>query len=50
MRVHFREKYGKKGEEILYVTPDGMYSTTKMHQMPFFLTASLFMQLSVAAI
>lgn len=23
MRVHFREKYGTKGEEILYVTPAG---------------------------
>lgn len=25
MRVHFREKYGTKGEEILYVTPAGKY-------------------------
>lgn len=24
MRVHFREKYSSKGEEILYVTPAGM--------------------------
>lgn len=24
MRVHFREKYGTKGEEILYVTPAGI--------------------------
>lgn len=23
MRVHFREKYGTRGEEILYVTPAG---------------------------
>lgn len=22
MRVHFREQYGTKGSEILYVTPD----------------------------
>lgn len=35
MRVHFREKYGKKGEEILYVTPDGMCLKT-IHQMPLF--------------
>lgn len=24
MKVHFREQYGKSGEEILYVTPAGM--------------------------
>lgn len=25
MKIHFREKYGTKGEEILYVTPAGKY-------------------------
>lgn len=24
MKVHFREQYGSRGEEILYVTPAGM--------------------------
>lgn len=24
MKVHFRERYGTKGEEILYVTPAGI--------------------------
>jgi len=23
MKIHFREQYGRKGEEILYVTPAG---------------------------
>lgn len=26
MKVHFREQYGTKGEEILYVTPAGKRS------------------------
>lgn len=25
MKIHFREQYGTKGEEILYVTPAGKY-------------------------
>lgn len=25
MKIHFREKYGTKGEEILYVTPAGNF-------------------------
>lgn len=26
MKIHFREKYGTKGEEILYVTPAGNFT------------------------
>lgn len=33
MKVHFREQYGSKGDEILYVTPEGK-SNTHIH-VPF---------------
>lgn len=31
MKVHFREKYGAKGEEILYVTPAGKFAQANAH-------------------
>ena len=27
MRIHFREQYGTKGGEVIYVTPAGKYFT-----------------------
>lgn len=43
MRVHFREKYGSKGEEILYVTPAGKMSSD-FNQISFGKSIKKFMQ------
>lgn len=35
MRVHFREKYGTKGDEILYVTPAGKMLSDSVDLLEF---------------